>query len=61
MRLLEENLGTVQENSEHDEEPADQFRKTRIQGSISYVPGIMGLTAAGLVINDILNPGPAQG
>ncbi len=28
--------------------------KRRAQGSISYVPGIIGLTAAGLIVNDIL-------
>jgi tRNA A37 threonylcarbamoyladenosine dehydratase len=27
----------------------------KVQGSISYMPGIFGLTAAGIIINDILN------
>lgn len=30
-------------------------RRPRIQGSISFVPGIIGLAAAGAIINDILN------
>lgn len=29
--------------------------KLRVQGSISYVPGIVGLTAAGLIVCDILS------
>lgn len=29
--------------------------KRRVLGSISYVPGIIGLTAAGVIISDILN------
>lgn len=34
--------------------------KQRVQGSISYVPGIVGLTAAGLIVCDILSaPGEA--
>lgn len=34
--------------------PGHRAYKRMVQGSISYVPAIMGLTAAGVVINDIL-------
>ncbi|HOE65988.1 MAG TPA: tRNA threonylcarbamoyladenosine dehydratase [Candidatus Hydrogenedentes bacterium] len=34
--------------------PLPQHGKRRIQGSISYVPGIIGLMAAGVIIQDIL-------
>ena len=30
-------------------------REKRVQGSISYVPGIVGLTAAGVIVNQILD------
>ena len=43
----EENLGQV---SEPDEENGGR----RYRGTISYVPGLAGLTAAGLIIKDIL-------
>jgi len=43
----EENLGQV---SEPDEENAGR----RYRGTISYLPGLAGLTAAGLIIKDIL-------
>ena len=35
-------------------EPDGTPAKTRIQGSISHVPGLVGLTAAGVIIQDIL-------
>jgi len=43
--------------TEREKNTADnQVVKTKkIQGSISYMPGIFGLTAAGLIIKDILN------
>lgn len=38
----------------------EAITKRRVQGSISYVPGIVGLTAAGLIVCDILSaPGEA--
>lgn len=36
-------------------EPADTPRQKQPQGSISFVPGIVGLTAAGVVINALLD------
>ncbi len=36
-------------------DPQQEGTKKRAQGSISFVPGIIGLTAAGVLINDILN------
>jgi tRNA A37 threonylcarbamoyladenosine dehydratase len=44
-----ENRGVNVESGTTDEQ-----RKKRVQGSISYVPGLVGLTAAGVVVNDIL-------
>jgi tRNA A37 threonylcarbamoyladenosine dehydratase len=44
----EENLGQV---SEPDEENGGR----RYRGTISYMPGLAGLTAAGLIIKDILS------
>lgn len=44
----EENLGQV---SEPDEENGGR----RYRGTISYIPGLAGLTAAGLIIKDILS------
>jgi len=43
-----ENLNT--QGIEYPEHSAPK----RVQGSISYMPGIFGLTAAGIIINDIL-------
>lgn len=43
-----ENLNTVATVTNYKELPK------RVQGSISYMPGIFGLTAAGIIINDIL-------
>lgn len=45
----EENLRTVVPQDEAES------LKAFIQGSISYVPGIFGLTAAGIIIQDILS------
>lgn len=43
-------------------EPGESVTKQRVQGSISYVPGIVGLTAAGLIVCDILSaPGERHG
>ena len=36
------------------EGPPETYQGKRINGTISYVPGIVGLTAAGVIINDIL-------
>jgi tRNA threonylcarbamoyladenosine dehydratase len=44
-----ENRGVNVESGTTDEQ-----RKKRVQGSISYVPGLIGLTAAGVIVNDIL-------
>jgi len=44
----EENLGQV---SEPDEDNGGR----RYRGTISYIPGLAGLTAAGLIIRDILS------
>ena len=47
--------------AQHDHGPGDSPRKDRVQGSISYVPGLFGLTAAGVIINDILDrPTPLE-
>jgi tRNA A37 threonylcarbamoyladenosine dehydratase len=35
-------------------------RSRRVNGSLSYVPGIVGLTAAGVILNDILGESGAQ-
>ena len=35
-------------------EPPQTYQGKRINGTISYVPGIVGLTAAGVIINDIV-------
>ena len=37
------------------EGPPGMYQGKRINGTISYVPGIVGLTAAGVIINDILS------
>jgi len=37
------------------EGPPETYQGKRINGTISYVPGIVGLTAAGVIINDILS------
>lgn len=54
----EENLGAVFEPEEIDEDMLEETirrgRRRRVQGSISYMPGIFGLTAAGVIIRDIL-------
>ena len=54
----EENLKSVYEPDQIDERELEETvsvgRRQRIQGSISYIPGIIGLTAAGEVIQDIL-------
>lgn len=42
------------ENLNKVREPEDGIGK-RLQGSISFMPGIFGLTAAGVIINDIIN------
>jgi len=42
------------ENLNKVREPESGTEK-RMQGSISFIPGIFGLTAAGLIINDIIN------
>ena len=52
-----ENRGIVEDTAENPE----GLRKTRIQGSIAYVPGIIGLTAAGLVVSDMLQAGAPPG
>ena len=44
----EENLARTSELEQ------DGDRRKRINGTISYMPGLMGLTAAGVIINDIL-------
>jgi len=44
----EENQGKTAAAEENDP------NRKRIQGTISYIPGIAGLTAAGIIINDIL-------
>jgi tRNA A37 threonylcarbamoyladenosine dehydratase len=36
------------------EGPPETYQGKRINGTISYVPGIVGLTAAGVIMNDIL-------
>jgi tRNA A37 threonylcarbamoyladenosine dehydratase len=58
----EENLGAVESVPDADTEDSGEktWRKTRVQGSISYVPGIIGLTAAGVVINEILDRGESS-
>ena len=54
----EENLQSVFEPEEIEpgalEETIQVGRRRRIQGSISYVPGIIGMTAAGVAIGEIL-------
>lgn len=42
------------ENLNKVREPED-IKDKRLQGSISFIPGIFGLMAAGLIINDIIN------
>lgn len=42
-------------NGDGDGDPEDGIRRKRPQGSLSYVPGIIGLTAAGLIIQDMLS------
>jgi tRNA A37 threonylcarbamoyladenosine dehydratase len=54
----EENLKSVFEPDEIEKDALEETiqvgRRRRIQGSISYVPGIIGMTAAGVAINDVL-------
>jgi tRNA A37 threonylcarbamoyladenosine dehydratase len=54
----EENLRSVFEPDEIEQDALEETiqvgRRRRIQGSISYVPGIIGMTAAGVAIHDIL-------
>ena len=49
----EENLGTTA--------PPEQDGGKRLQGTISYVPGLFGLTAAGAIIREILENDSSQG
>jgi len=52
----EENLNPAVEAEPSPEHlDAKPVRKRRIQGSISFIPGIIGLAAAGAIINDILS------
>lgn len=53
----EENQRTLHtpEDAGLEPEPPGVWRKTRVQGSISYVPALIGLTAAGVIIQQILS------
>lgn len=51
--MREENLNRFEDRGQ--DTACGDNKKRLAQGTISHVPGIVGLTAAGLIINDILS------